>query len=88
MTVREAGPVQDECMETRTRTAPQSTGHTGRTGTSRLFRALTTGAVAAGFVLVMAFGAPDDNASRWEADIDAHSDISYEVAAELPSLGD
>jgi len=50
---------------------------------SRAARAITSAVVAAGFVLVLAFGAPDTDSNRWNV-VDAHSDIGHHVVLDSP----
>ena len=47
---------------------------------SRVTRALTTALLACAFVVLVAFGGPDENSSRWDDNNDAHSEIGYHLA--------
>lgn len=61
-------------METNS-TAPAAANIMGQAA-----RAITTALCAAAFVVLLAFGGPDADSSRWDSDIDAHSDATYELA--------
>lgn len=71
-------------METNS-TAPIHTT-TKAPGLGQAARALTTALCAAVFVVLLAFGGPNDQASRWDSDVDAHSEIGYEVALDTTVL--
>ena len=71
-------------METNSTAATQTT--TPAIGPGQVVRAVTTALCAAAFVVMMAFGAPDDQGSRWDDGIDAHSEVGYEVALDTTGV--
>lgn len=76
-TVGEAQARHHEHMETNSSTATQTTNRAMSGG--QVVRVLTTALCAAAFVVMMAFGAPDEQGSRWDDGVDAHSEIGFDV---------